>query len=127
MRSFVRIEAESDRLKSELRTERDHTIDAGCRITEIEAEVERLKADLSKFQMSEFHPDWSLLEASNGAILEHRKAHEETAKERDEYKRLLEVARDAMQFVWPQMNEPKFGLTHLARLIEKAIAETEVQ
>jgi hypothetical protein len=68
-----------------------------------------------------------LLEASNGAILEHRKAHEETAKERDEYKRLLEVARDAMQFVWPQMNEPKFGLTHLARLIEKAIAETEVQ
>ena len=44
MRSFVRIEAESDRLKSELRTERDHTIDAGCRITEIEAEVERLKA-----------------------------------------------------------------------------------
>ena len=64
MESFERIEAESDRLKSELRTERDHTIDAGCRITEIEAEVERLKADLSKFQMSEFHPDWSLLKAS---------------------------------------------------------------
>jgi uncharacterized small protein (DUF1192 family) len=28
------------------------------------AEVERLKAELSKHQMSEFHPDWSLLEAS---------------------------------------------------------------
>jgi len=60
--------------------------------TGLEAEVERLKAELSKFQMSEFHPDWSLLEAANGAILEHRKAHEETAKELDEYKRLLGVA-----------------------------------
>jgi capsule polysaccharide export protein KpsE/RkpR len=33
-------------------------------IIKLETEVERLKAQLSKHQMSEFHPDWSLLKAS---------------------------------------------------------------
>ena len=34
------------------------------RVDKLVAEVERLKAQLSKHQMSEFHPDWSLLKAS---------------------------------------------------------------
>lgn len=35
-------------------------------------EVKRLKAELAKFQKSEFHPDWSLLEASQNSIREHQ-------------------------------------------------------
>jgi hypothetical protein len=88
------------------------------------AEVERLKADLSKFQMSEFHPDWSLLEASNGAILEHRKAHEETAKERDEYQRLLGVARDALQSLACLGNGTANGNSDGNCIAIKALAET---
>lgn len=36
-------------------------------------EIERLQGLLSEFQKSEFHPDWSLLEASQHSIREHQK------------------------------------------------------
>ena len=88
-------------------------------LAEALAEVDRLKEQLSKFQMSEFHPDWSFLEAANGAILEHRKAHEETAKELDEYKRLLGVARDAISGIKPFLDEDYEG--YITKVYKRAI------
>jgi hypothetical protein len=34
-------------------------------------EIDALKSDLAKHQESEFHPDWSLLEASRESLREH--------------------------------------------------------
>jgi len=38
---------------------------------EVEAERDRLRAELAKHQESEFHPDWSMLEATRASLREH--------------------------------------------------------
>ena len=41
------------------------------RIVELSQEVARLKEELSKFQLSEFNLDWSMLQASQESLREH--------------------------------------------------------
>lgn len=59
-------------------------------------EIERLKAELAKHQESEFHPDWSLLEATRSSLREHMamlKAIRATTLE-EARKRLVDIQSD---------------------------------
>lgn len=59
-------------------------------IHEVADEIERLTAELAKHQESEFHPDWSLLEATRESLREHQKKCKSLTAEVANLKRLLE-------------------------------------
>lgn len=49
-----------------------HGDTVGDLVRELEPQIERLRAELSKHQESEFHPDWSMLEATRSSLREHQ-------------------------------------------------------
>ena len=80
------------------------------RVKEAEAERDRLRAELAKHQESEFHPDWSMLEATRASLREHMEIIRGLRAElaawenragvyMDERDRLLELLREA-RFMW---------------------------
>ena len=75
------LNAEVEMLKADLRTERDHGIDTGCKISELEAEVERLEARIHQMQNEE-------VEAMHDIVAQ-----------RDEYKRGLDVANTILESI----------------------------
>ena len=92
--------AEVERLK-ELDAPRNADGDS---IDDMRAVQERLKAELSKFQMSEFHPDYSLLEAARGVIEEQKQIIETAATNIQHIKDSVESrcvkALDGLGLVW---------------------------
>lgn len=57
-------------------------------IERLQEEIEELQSELAKHQQSEFHPDWSLLKATQASLREHmalvKSAQAELAKVREE-------------------------------------------
>jgi chromosome segregation ATPase len=57
------------------------------------AEIAALKAELSRHQESEFHPDWSMLKATRESLAEHQVIIRSTSDERDRALRERNEAR----------------------------------
>jgi len=95
------IEAQIAELQAELDAPRNADGDS---IDDMRAVQERLKAELSKFQMSEFHPDYSLLEAARGVIEEQKQIIETAATNIQHIKDSVESrcvkALDGLGLVW---------------------------
>ena len=65
-------------------------------IVKLSQRVAELEKELSKCQESEFHPDWSLLQASQEALREHMELCKQLTAERDELKgELLSAAMES--------------------------------
>ena len=58
-------------------------------ITELEAKIETLEAELAKHQGSTFHPDWSLLEATRDTVKEQQAKIEELENANSDKSHLL--------------------------------------
>lgn len=61
-------------------------------VKELEPQVDRLRAELSKHQESEFHPDWSMLEATRSSLREHQQMIRDLRAENAALRHVINIA-----------------------------------
>lgn len=98
----------------------------------LEDEIERLKAELAKHQESEFHPDWSMLEATRGLLREHKAelkaARDEIENWQDDRKYQEPYLRSELEKAWKlkvELRDENRMLAESNRALREQIAALE--
>lgn len=112
---------------------RNRTIKAGVYWRQLLGDgVTALKAELTKYQESEFHPDWSMLEATRGLLREHKAelkaAREQIAELQDDRKYQEPYLRAELEKAWKikvELRDENQMLADSARIWREDVAKAK--